>query len=99
MQDRRLFLVFGIFLASTAAHAETGLVSGLKPHERPANAPLIASFEASSTFQAQALRGIGEPQTGVGFLKDQGAWYTPFNRPNLPGKYDIRKLHENDKRD
>ena len=54
-------------------------------------------FEQDAAWQAQALKGIAEPQTGVGFLKDQGVWYTPFNRPNMPGRYDIRHLHDQNK--
>ena len=39
------------------------------------------------------MQGINPPQTGVGFLKYQGAWYTPFIHPNSTGRYDIRGLH------
>jgi len=67
----------------------------LRPDQRPAGAPVIERFEPDAAWQA--LKGIAEPQTGVGFLKDQGAWYTPFNRPNMPGRYDIRHLHEQNK--
>jgi hypothetical protein len=42
---------------------------------------------------------IREPQTGLGFMKDQGAWYTPFNQPNLAGRYDIRGLHAGQNKD
>lgn len=77
-----------------AAWADAGLIAGLNPAERPVGAPVIVSFEPGDTWRALALKGIHQPQTGVGFLKDQGAWYTPFNRPNLLGRYDIRSLHD-----
>ncbi len=87
-------LVFALFVMCTAAWGDEAAVAGLRPFERPAGAPLIASFDQNEAWKAKALRGIGEPQTGVGFLKDQGAWYTPFTRANMPGRYDIRGLHK-----
>ena len=95
--EKLLPLVLGQFLLFTAAVAQTAEVAGLRPDQRPAGAPVIERFEQDAAWQAQALKGIAEPQTGVGFLKDQGAWYTPFNRPNMPGRYDIRHLHEQNK--
>lgn len=91
----RVFLIGQLFLTA-AAWAQAGEVAGLQPYQRPAGAPVVERFEQSDAWKARALKGIGEPRTGVGFLKDQGAWYTPFNRPNLPGRYDIRQLHDND---
>ena len=76
-----------------AVHAQESLVSGLRPYERPVGAPVIHEFAPGEGWAGRAVRGLGEPLTGVGFLKDQGAWYTPFDRPNLPGRYDIRGLH------
>ena len=75
------------------ALAEALPVAGLNPAQRPVGAPIVARFEQSAAWRAAALRGIQEPQTGLGFLKDQGAWYTPFIHPNLLGRYDIRGLH------
>jgi hypothetical protein len=94
-------LVFASFFPLAAAIADSGFVAGLNPSVRPANAPVITVFEPADAWKAQALRGIHEPHTGLGFLKDQGVWYTPFNRPNLPGRYDIRGLHDtpNNKKD
>lgn len=91
------YLALGQFLLFTAAAAQTVDVAGLRSDQRPVGAPVIERFEQSDAWRAKALTGIGEPQTGVGFLKDQGAWYTPFNRPNLPGRYDIRRMHEQNK--
>lgn len=86
--------VFAAFFQLTVAFADSATVAGLKPSVRPENAPVISVFEPADAWKAQALRGIHEPQVGLGFLKDQGAWYTPFNRPNLLGRYDIRGLHD-----
>ncbi len=74
-----------------------GFVAGLAPWERPANAPSITQFQPDAKWQERALHGIASPATGTGFLKDQGAWYTPFNRPNLKGRYDIRGMHQQTK--
>lgn len=87
-------LLFAHFFPLTVAIADPGFVAGLEPSARPATAPVITTFAPADAWKAQALRGIREPHTGLGFLKDQGAWYTPFNRPNLPGRYDIRGLHD-----
>lgn len=93
-------LILALFVTCAAAWGGEGFVAGLRPFERPVGAPVIVSFEQNDASKAKALRGVGEPQTGVGFLKDQGAWYTPFTRPNLLGRYDIRGLHNTDnKRD
>lgn len=88
------FFVLALFFPLNAAIADSGFVAGLNPSARPTNAPVITVFEPADAWKQQALRGIQEPQTGLGFLKDQGVWYTPFNRPNLPGRYDIRGLHD-----
>lgn len=72
-------------------------MAGLRSDQRPVGAPVIERFEQSDAWRAKALTGIGEPQTGVGFSRIRGAQSTPFNRPNLPGRYDIRRMHEQNK--
>lgn len=79
-----------------SALAEKPAVAGLNPAQRAVGAPMLDSFEQNEAWRANALQGIHEPQTGLDFLKDQGAWYTPFNRPGLTGRYDIRGLHDSD---
>ncbi len=95
--------LFLLLLACTTlplpALAEALPVAGLNPAQRPVGAPIVARFDQSAAWRAAALRGIEEPQTGLGFLKDQGAWYTPFNQPNLAGRYDIRGLHAGQNKD
>ena len=100
MNSCRRVLIFALFSLLTAAVvAENAPIAGLQPQARPLGAPLIQTFEPGPAWRAQALRGIGEPPSGLNFLQDQGAWYTPFNRPNLLGKYDIRRLHGDGRRD
>ena len=94
-------VILGVSLFAQVGFADDGFVAGLKPYERPEGAAKITSYQPDAARQAMAVKGIAEPRTGVGFLKDQGAWYTPFNRPNLPGRYDIRGMHttDNNKKD
>ena len=68
-------------------------MAGLLPFERPRGAPVLLVFMPGDLWKQHALRGIKPPQNGVKFLEDQGAWYTPFIKPNLLGRYDIRQLH------
>ena len=92
------FLFLASLFSLTAASADTGFIAGLNPAARPANAPVITTFEPGEAWRMRALQGIREPHAGLAFLKDQGAWYTPFNRPNLTGRYDLRGLHDLDKK-
>ena len=91
MKQRTALLA--ILLLGNALAEPVVPVAGLQPDRRPPGAPVIASFEPSDGWQAQALKGIAPPQVGLDFLKDQGAWYTPFMLPGMPGRYDIRGLH------
>lgn len=83
----------GLLTAMSVA-AEMPQVAGLRPDRRPEGAPLIERFHADEAWRAKATRGIAEPHTGLSFLGDQGAWYTPFDRPNQTGRYDIRRLYD-----
>ena len=78
----------GMACAQTAQY-----VAGFDAARRPPDALAIVLFEQTPPWLAQALKGIAEPRTGLGFMKDQGAWYTPFNRPCSSGPYDIRGLY------
>ena len=86
-------LLGGLVWGSIVAAEQAPAVAGLLPFERPAGAPVISRFEGDEAWQKRALRGIDEPRRGLQFLSDQGAWYTPFTQPNMPGRYDIRQLH------
>lgn len=70
-------------------------VAGVKPDARPANAPVISSVQHDDAWHRRALTGIDAPYPpSLRFLDDQGNWYTPFNRPGMPGPYDIRGWHQ-----
>lgn len=79
--------------AASAPATPAAEVAGLRPFQRPEGAPVIREFRQDAAWTARALTGIAAPHTGLGFLKDQGAWFTPFTHPNLKGGYDIRGLH------
>jgi hypothetical protein len=69
-------------------------VAGLAPNQRPAGAPVIQEFALSAGWRAQSLAGVSEPvPASLDFIDSQGAWYTPFNQPGMPGYYDLRNLH------
>ncbi len=69
-------------------------IGGLTPDRRPEGAPVIASDTRSPAWITQALRGITEPYPqSLLFLMSQGNWYTPFDRPGMTGRYDIRGWH------
>lgn len=74
---------------------EGGYISGLKPDQRPENAPIIMEVRKDNAWYARALTGISQPfPNSLRFLDDQGNWYTPFNRPGMTGPYDIRGWHQ-----
>ena len=69
-------------------------VAGLAPNQRPAGAPVIQEFAPSADWRSQSLAGVSEPiPASLDFIDSQGAWYTPFNQPGMPGYYDLRNLH------
>ncbi len=70
-------------------------IAGAQPDRRPESAPKIRHFEKPADWYDQALKGIKQPYPySLKFLEDQGSWYTPFNRPNTTGPYDIRGLYQ-----
>lgn len=69
-------------------------VAGLAPFERPEGAPVVKEFRPSPEWRAKALQGVSAPiPATLKFLDDQGAWYSPFLQPGMPGRYDIRGWH------
>lgn len=79
-------------LLASAAMAVT-VVGGITPSVRPAGLPTVGTFEKGDAWMAWARRGISTPYpASLGFLADQGAWYTPFIHRGMPGYYDIRGL-------
>lgn len=66
-------------------------VAGVYPSQRPADAPELGEVRHDGQWYEKALTGISEPYPhSLKFLEDQGNWHTPFNRPGMPGRYDIR---------
>ena len=84
-------LLFSINLATAADRSP--IIAGLSPQNRPVGAPRIIGFVPPEGWHAQALRGIEGTPPPLRFLADQGAWYTPFDRPGMPGPYDLRGWH------
>lgn len=80
-------------VVSGAVSAEA-FVAGTTPDRRPAGAPRLQSNDKSPQWYASALAGVDKPYpSSLKFLDDQGGWYSPFTRPGMPGRYDIRGLH------
>lgn len=81
--------------ASGTDAADVHFISGIAPDQRPANASVITQFQKDRAWYRQALNGVSMPYPkSLSFLEDQGAWYTPFDRSNVPGRYDIRGLYQ-----
>ena len=84
----------GLSSLALPAIAAEPFVAGTAPDQRPPSAPHLATFNQTPETLAKATAGISQPlPPTLKFLNDQGAWYTPFNRPGMPGLYDIRGLH------
>jgi hypothetical protein len=77
-------------------HAERDYpVAGTQPSARPAGAPVVREVRKPEGWYTEALTGITKPYPpSLGFLEDQGNWYTPFNRPGMVGRFDIRGWHQ-----
>lgn len=99
---------FGITLAglfwlvaapAIAADVPTYPVGGLTPYQRPAGAPVTKMFERGDAWRTAALAGVSQPYPDsiVRLLDSQGAWYTPFTHPGIPGPYDLRGRHVSQK--
>lgn len=93
---RALIVALTAWLASPATSAAAAYpIAGLKPSERPEGAPRITEVQRDSAWWQQALYGVSLPiPASLGFLEHQGNWYTPFNRPGMPGRYDLRGWYQ-----
>jgi hypothetical protein len=82
-------------MPAAATDAAPRFVAGLAPWQHPAAAPAIKEFAPGDAWRTAALRGVDTPvpDTIARFLDSQGAWYTPFTRPGMPGPYDLRGMH------
>lgn len=93
MRGFGLAVLAATMMPSSIVHADP-YVAGVDPSQRPQGAPVISAPQKGADWKAAALRGVSDPKpASLRFLDDQGAWYTPFNHPGMPGYYDIRGLH------
>ncbi|PUB81296.1 MAG: hypothetical protein B6D72_19760 [gamma proteobacterium symbiont of Ctena orbiculata] len=70
-------------------------IAGTEPSQRPASAPVMEWVNRDSAWYQSALIGVNQPYPkSLYFLDNQGHWNTPFNRPGMTGRYDIRKWHQ-----
>ena len=93
-------LVFGLAMALSAvavpvfAQAPTPFIAGTAPSVRPNGAPTITEFRPDAAWTTRALSGVSEPYpASLGFLRDQGPWFTPFIHPGFSDQYDLRAWH------
>ncbi len=95
MKQARLVVLLAAVLASAASvHADVA-VMGLAPAQRPEGAPWIDHVNHTGDWYSHALRGVDQPYPhSLRFLEDQGNWHTPFNRPGMTGRYDIRGWYQ-----
>lgn len=80
---------------SAPTGSATPFIAGLAPYERPQGAPVLLEPLPEATRAQWATHGISEPvpPSILAFVKDQGAWYTPFSHPGMTGRYDMRGWH------
>ena len=84
-------LAAGLSVLTLQVQADGYPIAGVDPSQRPVGAPVIDTVVKPAGWYAQALTGISQPYPqSLRFLEDQGNWYTPFNRPGTPPRYDIR---------
>jgi len=80
-----------VVIITSVAFAEEGLIAGVDPSQRPVAAPAITTVDHPGAWYTTSLLGVSQPYpNSLRFLEDQGNWYTPFNHPGMPGRYDIR---------
>ena len=88
---------FATILSSLPGHsraAPQSWIAGVKPDQRPAAAPMITEVDKDVTWYERALHGLEPPYpSSFSFLEYQGHWHTPFTRPGMTGRYDIRAWH------
>jgi len=69
-------------------------IAGLRPDQRPSEAPRVTAVAVDEPLKAQRLKGISQPWPGnLETIATQGNWYSPLFQPGLPGPYDLRGLH------
>ncbi len=87
----RMPLFLSSLLIASAGTAAAYPIAGLHPDRRPTGAPVVHTVQKDAAWYRRALTGISRPYPeSLRFLRDQGNWYTPFNRPGMHGRYDLR---------
>ncbi|UCD69211.1 MAG: hypothetical protein JSW48_03740 [Betaproteobacteria bacterium] len=96
MLHRSLWFSVGLLTFNSVTATAAGEAgAGLTPWQRPEGAPVITSVDHGSDWFRYSLTGISRPYpASLRFLDDQGNWHTPFNRPGMTGRYDIRGWHQ-----
>ncbi len=95
MSTRHLSSMLLSFSAAATVVNAGAPIAGTDPSQRPVHAPSITVVDHSGQWYIDALHGVTRPYPySLRFLEDQGNWYTPFARPGMPGRYDIRGWHQ-----
>ncbi|MBU0500030.1 MAG: hypothetical protein KJ558_03125 [Gammaproteobacteria bacterium] len=90
-----LLVMAVLLLTSGGGWGEEYPLAGLKPDQRPAGAPVLTETGKGDAWHQRAMTGISTPYPdSLGFLADQGNWYTPFDHPGMTGPYDLRGWHD-----
>ena len=90
-----LFAVGGLFLLMAQASSADYPIAGIEPSKRPEGAPTIDWVSHDRAWYEAALTGVQQPYPqSLFFLDNQGDWYTPFSRPGMTGRYDLRGWHQ-----
>ncbi|MES9910906.1 MAG: hypothetical protein ABW126_00805 [Candidatus Sedimenticola sp. 4PFRAG1] len=84
----------GMLMAIASSASASYPIAGLEPSQRPVGAPVIEWVRHDKSWYQHALTGVQKPYPrSLYFLDNQGNWYTPFTRPGMRGRYDIRGWH------
>jgi hypothetical protein len=84
-------IVMGASMSASADYP----IAGVEPGQRPQGAPVMEWVQHDKSWFQHSLTGINPPYPrSLYFLDNQGDWHTPFNRPGMRGRYDIRGWHQ-----
>jgi len=68
-------------------------MAGLHPDQRPEGAPVIRDVQHPKDWDKLVVHGIAKPIPPHLGIADLGGWYTPFSRPGMLARYDLRGWH------
>lgn len=78
-------------LIATADESAPEFIAGVDPSRRPDGAPIVQAPVRDHDWYRKALTGVVPPYPiSLSFLENQGNWFSPFNHPGMPGRYNIR---------